>query len=223
MTERVLITGATGGLGKELASALINLGYVVFGVGRSLDDLEELQTMGVETLKIDLSSELAAKKIISKFPTVEILINNAGVFPIKKLAESSLNDYNETFNVNVRAPFELMKHYIPKMKANGKGKVINVLSSSAFSGSPDTALYCASKHALLGLTRSAFLENKGTGVDVYSISPGSMKTKMGATATRQAYDTFIEPREISRFICFTLNSCDSSVYDEVRINRSIIR
>ena len=66
MTERVLITGATGGLGKELASALINLGYVVFGVGRSLDDLEELQTMGVETLKIDLSSELAAKKIISK-------------------------------------------------------------------------------------------------------------------------------------------------------------
>ena len=59
--------------------------------------------------------------------------------------------------------------------------------------SPDTALYCASKHALLGLTRSAFLENRGTGVDVYSVSPGSMKTKMGKSDKRQDFETFYRP------------------------------
>ena len=223
MTARALVTGATGGLGRAVCKDLLALNYEVFGIGRSERNLQELSDLGVSTLQVDLSEEDAASKITLEFPEVEILINNAGVFPIKNLEMSSMTDYQEVFDVNVKIPFELMTYYIPRMKQSGFGKVLNVLSSSAFGGSPDTALYCASKHALLGLTRSAFLENRGSCVQVYSVSPGSMKTPMGATDTRQDFNTFIEPSEVSRFICHTLTSCDSSIYDEVRINRNVIR
>ena len=223
MTKHVLVTGATGGLGKSLCTHLVQSGYCVFGVGRSSKDLSYLTGLGVETLSVDFRESDASEKIIQKFPDVDVLINNAGIFPIKKLENSSIEDYDETFTVNVRVPFQLMSHYIPKMKERKSGSVINVLSSSAFSGSPDTGLYCASKHALLGLTRSSFLENRGTGVNVYSVSPGSMKTKMGETDVRQDYGTFIEPEEVSKFILFTLESGDSVIYDEVRMNRAIVR
>lgn len=223
MTARALVTGATGGLGKAICKDLLDLNYKVYGTGRSERSLEELSRLGVETIRVDLTKENAASEITLEFPDIDILINNAGVFPIKNLMMSSMTDYKETFDVNVKVPFQLMTYYIPRMKKSGFGKIVNILSSSAFNGSPDTGLYCASKHALLGLTRSAFLENRGSCVQVYSVSPGSMKTAMGATDTRQDFDTFIEPEEVSRFICHTLTACDSSIYDEVRINRSVIR
>lgn len=223
MKTRALVTGATGGLGKSICKDLLALNYKVFGTGRSERRLEELSSLGVETVRVDLAEEDAASRITLKFPDVDVLINNAGVFPIKNLQMSSMIDYEETFNVNVKVPFQLMTYYIPRMKQTGFGKVVNILSSSAFNGSPDTGLYCASKHALLGLTRSAFLENRGSCVQVYSVSPGSMKTPMGATDTRQDFDTFIDPNEVSRFICHTLSACDSSIYDEIRINRNVIR
>ena len=109
------------------------------------------------------------------------------------------------------------------MKESGYGRIINILSSSAYSGSKDTALYCASKHALLGLTRSAFLEYRGTGIKVHSISPGSMQTPMGRTDVRQDFTSFIKVEEVSKFIEYTLSLEDSMVIDEVRLNRAIIR
>lgn len=223
MNARALVTGCTGGLGRAICKDLLELNYEVYGTGRSTLALKELSEIGVKPLKVDLTEEHAVSKITLEFPDVDILINNAGVFPIKNLEMSSIKDYQETFDVNVKVPFQLMTYYIPRMKQSGFGKVVNILSSSAFAGSSDTALYCASKHALLGLTRSAFLENRGSCVQVYSVSPGSMKTSMGATDTRQDFNTFINPEEVSRFVCHTLEACDSSIYDEVRINRSVIR
>ena len=116
-----------------------------------------------------------------------------------------------------------MEKYIPAMLSSGFGRVINILSSSAYNGSPDTGLYCASKHALLGLTRSAFLEYRDTCVRVTSISPGSMQTKMGATDTRQDFSTFIETEDVSKFITQTLDLDGNMVIDEVRLNRFTIR
>jgi len=223
VAKKVLVTGATGGLGFSLCKKLLRLGWDVYGVGRNSEKLDDLKVMGVKVIKADLLENDSLKTIFSAVPEVDCLINNAGLFPIKNLEESDTSDYDKTFEVNVRKPFQLMSHYIPKMKKRKRGDVINVLSSSAFNGSPDTALYCASKHALLGLTRSAFLENRGTGVNVFSVSPGSMMTEMGATDKRQDFTTFIDPEEVANFICFALASGDSVVYDEVRLNRTVIR
>jgi len=219
MTKRALVTGATGGLGKSLCTHLVESGYHVFGVGRNLGDLSYLAGIGAEMLKADLREIGASEKIIQKFPDVDVLVNNAGIFPIKKLTSSSIGDYDETFTVNVRVPFQLMSHYIPKMRDRRSGSVINILSSSAFSGSPDTGLYCASKHALLGLTRSSFLENRGTGVNVYSVSPGSMKTKMGKTDTSQDFNTFLDPTEVAEYILFCCKFQNEMFIEESRMNR----
>jgi len=116
-----------------------------------------------------------------------------------------------------------MQEYVPKMADKGFGRVVNILSSSAYNGSKDTALYCASKHALLGLTRSAFLEYRDSGVKIHSISPGSMQTPMGQTDTRQDYNTFIKAEEVAEFIEYTFCLNSTMVIDEVRLNRSIIR
>ena len=223
MKERALVTGATGGLGQELCKNLIAMGMEVYGTGRSKEKLAILNSMGVKTISADLTDQNSIEKIIEFIPDVDCLINNAGIFPIKNLDKSSIEDYDKTFEVNVRAPYRLMSYYMSKMKKRKKGNVVNILSSSAFSGSPDTGLYCASKHALLGLTRSAFLETRGSGVNVFSVSPGSMMTTMGATDKRQDYSTFIDPKEVADFIVFALKSGGSVVYDEVRMNRTVIR
>ena len=223
--KSVLITGATSGLGEDLSISLLKK-YKVFCLGRNEKKLRELKSLGCKVLKVDFLKVKGEDliKILEDFcPSVDILINNAGIFPIKNLKQSSVEDYDNCFNVNVKVPFLLMNYYLEKMRKKGLGHVINILSSSAYNGSKDTGLYCASKHALLGLTRSAFLEYRGTGVRVSSVSPGSMQTPMGKTDTRQDYSTFIEVKEVTNFIENMLELNGSMVVDEVRLNRFEIR
>tara|TARA_R110001592_G_scaffold355811_2_gene656837 strand:- start:1888 stop:2559 length:672 start_codon:yes stop_codon:yes gene_type:complete len=223
LKKSVLITGATGGLGVTLASDLLSKGYELYCVGRKKDVLDKLESIGCHTILCDFLDEDWCGKVLDFCPKTDILINNAGIFPILTLSESTEKDYKDCFDINVKAPFMLMKSYIPKMISSGYGRVVNILSSSAYGGSPDTGLYCSSKHALLGLTRSAFLEYRDTCVRVYSISPGSMKTDMGKTDTRQDFTTFIDTKEVSEFIVYTLGLNNNMIIDEVRLNRFTIR
>lgn len=220
--KSLLITGATSGLGKCLAMQLSDK-YNVYCLGRDKLALEKLEKVGLKTLSIDFLEDDWIDKVNEFCPNPDILINNAGIFPIKNFKSSEITDYDNCFKVNVRAPFILMKNYIPRMISKDYGKVINILSSSAYNGSPDTPIYCASKHALLGMTRSLFLEYRDTNVSVTSISPGSMQTPMGATDKRQDYNTFIDTKEVVNFIAHILELNQTMVIDEVRLNRKIIR
>ena len=163
------------------------------------------------------------EKIKNFCPDVNVLINNAGIFPLMDIVNSTIKDYDDCFKVNVKVPFILMNLYMKKMIESKNGIILNILSSSAYNGSKDTGIYCASKHALLGLSRSAFLECRGTGVRVCSISPGSMQTPMGETDKRQDFTTFIETEGVAEFIKHVIVSNKSLVYDEVKINRATVR
>ena len=222
--KSVLITGATSGLGKILAKKLLKE-YNVYCLGRNKLALSDLESIGCKTLQVDFSKpESVWLKSVKAFcPDVDILINNAGTFPIVNIVEASIQHYDTCFSVNVRAPFILMNLYMSKMVKKGDGCIVNVLSSSAYSGSKDTGIYCASKHALLGLSRSAFLECRGTGVRICSVAPGSMQTPMGETDTRQDFSTFIETEGVCDFLEHVLASNKTLVYDEVKINRSTVR
>ena len=204
--KTILITGATSGLGKILSNELSKY-YEVYCLGRNKSSLNELKKIGCKTLEIDfLEPESQWLHKIKDFcPSVDVLINNAGIFPLVDIVNSTAKDYDDCFKVNVRAPFILMNFYMKKMIQSKDGIILNVLSSSAYNGSKDTGIYCASKHALLGLSRSAFLECRGTGVRVCSISPGSMQTPMGETDKRQDFTTFIETKGVADFIKHVIN------------------
>ena len=152
-----------------------------------------------------------------------MLVNNAGVFPVKALAESTAADYEECFAVNVRAPFLLARAFAPEMMAAEWGRILNVASSSAYAGFKETSLYCASKHALLGLSRALHDELKSSGVRVLCASPGSLQTQMGRTVKNQDFSTFLDPAEVAEVAVDLLARDGLMAVDEIRLNRMTIR
>ena len=154
---------------------------------------------------------------------VDILINCAGLFPINSIKESALEDFQTCFAVNVQAPFLLCKHLAGPMAERGWGRIVNIGSSSAYAGFQNTAIYCASKHALLGLSRSLYQELKNCGVRTFCLSPGSIQTEMGNRVPGQVFETFIRPEEAAKYLVFMISFDGEMISEEVRLTRVIIQ
>jgi len=231
--KRALVTGATRGLGACIAEEYAKQGCDLVLVGRSADGLtklrENLHTYGVEvqTRVCDLRVPEAVLALTDSLRDidVDILVNCAGVFPVKGISEVSLEEYDECMNINVRAPFLLIRELSRNMAKNNWGRIINIASSSAYGGSPLTSIYCASKHALLGLSRSLYKELKENNVRVICVSPGSIKTDMGkkVEALGQTYDTFMEPEEVAKYVVYNSSWDGNMVSEEVRLNRITVQ
>ena len=229
--KTAFITGATSGIGFEIAKELASSGCnIVFNYrSASSRDLlvNDLGAYGVsiKAFKCDFLNQFETNDLLAFLQTqeIDILVNSAGLFPIKNLQNSTIQDYDEIFQVNVRVPFLLSKILGAKMCKNKWGRIVNIASSSAYNGSGETGLYCSSKHALLGLSRSLTKEYGPHNVRVYCLSPGSTQTKMGATDTRQDFSTFITPEEVAKKAVFIMSFDGEGISEEFRINRMIIR
>jgi NAD(P)-dependent dehydrogenase (short-subunit alcohol dehydrogenase family) len=150
---------------------------------------------------------------------IDILINCAGIFVPKSLDDLRLEDFELSFHINVRAPFLLTKAFAPDMVRNGWGRIVNIASSSAYAGFRDTSVYCASKHALLGFSRSIYQELKQHNVRTFCVSPGSIKSEMGRQVRNQNFETYIDPQEIAEYITFMIAFDSAMISEEVRLNR----
>ena len=229
--KTALITGATGGLGEQIAYKLAEKGCNLYLLGRDEGKLIKLNSslkkvssaIKIKNIKVDFLCLGSVQGLLNKNLEIDILINCAGVFPIKNLCESTLKEYDKCFGINVKAPFILSTTYAEVMKKNNWGRIINIGSSSSYNGSGDTGLYCASKHALLGLSRSLYQELKPYNVRVYMVSPGSIQTNMGATDTRQDFSTFLNPEEVADYIVYIMKFDDELISEEIRLNRMIVQ
>ncbi len=234
--KHCLLTGATGGLGRHIARALMQAGCHLFLTSTSREKLEilrqELAAGNVHHSLIlfkeaDLCSEPAITAMLEdaaiRFDHIDILINCAGIFLHASLAEATVEDFDRIFQINVRAPFLLAKACVGGMQKNGWGRIVNIGSSSAYQGFKDTSLYCASKHALLGFSRAWYDELKHENIRVFSLSPGSIKTEMGQLIQHQDVDTFIAPEEAAAYLVFVIGFDREMISEEIRMNRLIIR
>ena len=225
--KNAMITGASGGLGEQIALRLASEGCGLFLLGRNEEKLhkvsvaiqQEYPSVNIKKEVVNFARTSDLKSFLSKDITVDILINCAGVFPVKSLCDSTVEDYTACFDINVKAPFLLSNKFAQGMKQRKWGRIVNIGSSSSYAGSPETGLYCASKHALLGLSRSQYLELKPYDVRVFSVSPGSIQTEMGATVPQQDFSTFMKAEEIADYIIYIIKFDNEMISEEVRVNR----
>jgi len=231
--KNTLITGASGGLGREITIELAKRGCNLYLTGRDATKLERLKNeLSLYDIKIeygmgdlrymeDINAIIADAK--KKLLYIDIIVNCAGIFPVASITESTLQDFEDCFNVNVRAPFLLCKALVEGMIERGWGRIVNIGSSSAYHGFRESSIYCSSKHALLGLSRSLHDELKEHNVRTFCISPGSIRTEMGKKVKNQDFETFIDPKEIAEYISFVISFATELVSEEICLNRMVIR
>jgi NAD(P)-dependent dehydrogenase (short-subunit alcohol dehydrogenase family) len=183
-----VITGASRGLGRAMAVALAAQGASIALVARDEAALAEvaaeIRALGAtaESFVADVTSEdsVAAleQAVIARFGKVQILINNAGMNLRKKIHEFTLEEWMRVTNTNLTSVFLLCRAFVPHMKGQGYGRIINMTSIMAHVSLPERTAYSSTKAALLGLTKSLALELAPDNITVVAISPGPFLTEM---------------------------------------------
>lgn len=185
--ERVaVVTGASRGIGRAIALRFARGGFHVFALARSQDALQSLKSEAGDGTKVtpvefdatSAGAPAACAQQILQACAPSVLVNNAGIALPAPLSRTSLEDFERTMAVNVRAPFLLCQQLIPAMAKAGFGRVINIASTAALKGFKYTSAYCASKHALLGMTRALAVEYATKNVTVNAVCPGWTDTDM---------------------------------------------
>ena len=183
-----LVTGATEGIGRAVAFALGREGYQV-GVcartaGRVTRLLQELEAAGIRAAgqAADVGNPDAVRSLVALVTTelgpVDLLVNNAGIAIFKTFAELTLEDWDATMATNLRSMYLVTREVLPGMRARRHGVIVNVASLAGKNPIEGGSAYVASKHAVLGFSRSLMLEVRKEGVRVLAICPGSVDTAM---------------------------------------------
>jgi NAD(P)-dependent dehydrogenase (short-subunit alcohol dehydrogenase family) len=201
--QRALVTGGTSGIGRATAHALAREGARVLISGRSeargAEVIAAIKAAGgeAEFVRADLESANDVRALAARAAEVDILVNNAGVFPAGATHELSEAKFDETFAVNVKAPFLLTAAIAPKMVARGGGAIINVTTMAAEFGVPGLSAYGASKAAVALLTKAWAAEYGPKGVRVNGVSPGPTTTP-GTDAMGEGFAAIVSTIPLGR-------------------------
>ena len=233
--KNCLVTGATGGIGKEISKELASNSCNLFLTSTNNTKLIKLKNqlkkinknIKIEFLSADLTIQEDITELIDtindKFSSIDIIINSAGVFMIKSIEKSTIDDFEKSINLNVKLPFILCKEFTKNMIKKKWGRVVMIGSSSSYSGFEKGSVYCASKHSILGLSRALNAELKKKNVRVLSVSPASTQTNMGKISTEQDFSTFLDPKEVAQYITHVISFDNEMIVDESRLNRITIK
>ncbi|GAA2464449.1 SDR family NAD(P)-dependent oxidoreductase [Agromyces soli] len=232
--KQAIVTGGAGGIGRASSLALAAEGARVAVVdldGAAAERVaEEIRAAGGEAIAIaaDVSSEADIARVVREtqaaFGGIDVVFNNAGIIRRTTAVETTVEEWDRVFGVNVRSIFLMCKHVVPVMAAAGGGSIVNTGSGWGLKGGGQAISYCASKGAVVNMTRALAIDHGPQGIRVNSVNPGDVNTGMLREEARQlgqAEDGFLaeaadrplrrmgEPREIASAVVW-LASDESS-------------
>ncbi len=188
-----LVTGASSGIGQATALRLHEAGFLVYGVARRTERMQELRDNGVKTLAMDVtdeeSTELGVKQILAQAGRIDVLVNNAGYGSYGALEDVPLEEARRQFEVNVFGAARLIQLVLPGMRERRKGTIINITSMGGKLYTPFGAWYHGTKYALEAVSDCLRLETKAFGVDVVVIEPGAIRTEWSGIAADHLDET----------------------------------
>jgi NAD(P)-dependent dehydrogenase (short-subunit alcohol dehydrogenase family) len=191
----VVVTGGAKGIGLAVVRRLAALGDDVVALGR---DRDALARAGVRVAVCDVTDEYQVAATFSEIGCVDVLINNAGIAQSAPLERTSTELWHAHLDVNVTGAFFCLRAVTPGMLARGSGAVVNVASTAGRVGTPYTAAYTASKHALIGLTRAAAAELGPSGLRVNAVCPAYVATELTERSVQRIVESTGRDEESAR-------------------------
>jgi NAD(P)-dependent dehydrogenase (short-subunit alcohol dehydrogenase family) len=181
-----LVTGASSGIGKAAARALVEAGFEVVGTSRKTSG--DAHRDGVTYIELDVASDesvtSAVERVIGQFKRIDVLVNNAGIGTAGAAEERSVGQDQDVFDINVFGAIRMTKAVLPHMRAQRSGRIINISSVLGFIPAPYMAIYAASKHALEGYSESLDHEVREHGVRVSLVQPAYTRTGFDANVAQ---------------------------------------
>lgn len=229
MSGTALITGATEGIGRATAFALGRTGYRVGVCARSAGPLEallsDLRAAGITAAgqPADVGDPVAVNQLVNlvsdRLGPVDVLVNNAGIAILKPFAELSLAEWDATMATNLRSLFLVTREVLPGMRQRQTGAVVNIASLAGKSGFAGGSAYAASKHAMLGFSRSLMLEVRADHIRVIAICPGTVNTSLirNQTLLQPDLSRVLDPEDVAQTVVAALALPQRALVSELEV------
>jgi len=224
-----LVTGATEGIGRAIAFSLGRAGWSVGVCARTPARLErlllELRGAGIaaEGLPADVGNEAQVDALVDRVSTtlgsIDTLVNNAGMLVARPLLDLTVDDWDATMRTNLRSLFLVTRAVLPGMRSLGRGDIVNVSSLAGKNGFVGGTAYVASKHAVLGFSKSLMLEERKNNIRVIAVCPGSVDTGMLANQPLlpSVPDKILRPEDVAETILTALRLPGRALVSELDI------
>lgn len=225
MTKVVVITGASSGIGREIAKLFLKKGYSLIISGRNEEGFDYAQgKAGVDIVLGDITKKETRKKIqdivANKYKQLDILINNAGITYIQPFEENTEEQINMIFEINLKAPMLLTQNLYEVMRRQKSGTIVFINSAAGKQGYPNHTMYSTMKFGLNGFSQSLRQEAKKYGIRVISIHPGGVNTNLyNKLKEKPDINHYMDATKLSQTIVF-LSETTGFTPDEVLISRT---
>ena len=202
-SKKILITGASRGIGKDIALNSKDKGYKVLGTSTTNEGVSSLKENGIHGLQLDLNDKKSVESfnglLTQEHPDIAVLVNNAGITRDNIVLRMSEEEWTDVLNVNLHGAFKVTKTVLKFMLKKRWGRILNITSTSASTGNRGQANYAAAKAGIEAFSKSLAKEVGSRGITVNAIAPGYIQTDMTEVISENVKEEILSQIPLSRF------------------------
>ena len=202
-SKKILITGASRGIGRDIALSSKEKGYKVLGTSTTNEGVSSLKENGIHGLQLDLNDKKSVESfnglLTQEHPDIAVLVNNAGITRDNIVLRMSEEEWTDVLNVNLNGAFKVTKTVLKFMLKKRWGRIINITSTSASTGNRGQANYAAAKAGIEAFSKSLAKEVGSRGITVNAIAPGYIQTDMTEVISENVKEEILSQIPLSRF------------------------